>query len=181
MTSMLTHDAEWVIDSFRAELAALPETREPITGRREEVSPGVWVVRFNRWKPASVLDRLAEMPEPRYEYVSRGGLPVFDWHEDASCAGAGWEAFFGKDDADNQPSLSLADLRNAQRACRECPVLRDCFTHSLTHGGKGESHGIWGGMSGRQRKPLLKELEKLAPGDRPATVRRMTEEWLGTL
>jgi hypothetical protein len=108
-------------------------------------------------------------------------LFVFEWHDGARCAGAGWAKFFGRDDAPNQPSLSLRDLRAAQADCRACPQLRDCFIHSLTHDGKGESHGIWGGLSGRQRKPLLKELEKLAPADRPAAIRRMTEEWLGTL
>lgn len=180
MTSILADEEAWVIQRFRAELSALPEIAEPLTGRREQVAPGVWVVRFKRWQPASFLDRLAEMPEPQVEYRDRI-IPVFDWHEGAACAGAGWEAFFGKDDAISEPSFSLRDLRNAQRACRPCPQLRECFVHSLTHEGKGESHGVWGGMSGRQRKPILKALADMEPAEKLAAVRRVTEEWLGTL
>lgn len=180
MTCFLGLEDEWVIESFRAELAALPETVEPYVGRREQVTPGFWVIRTSRWQPVSVLDRLAELPAPRPIFTERA-MPGFDWHERARCAGTGLESYFGKDDAKNQPSLSLRDLRRAQTVCRDCPALRDCFVHSLTHAGKGESHGIWGGMSGRQRKPILKALEKLPPLERHRFVRRVTEEWLATL
>lgn len=180
MTSTVTAGDEWVIARFRAELSALPEIAEPLTGRREEVAPGVWVVRFRRWRPVSSLDRMAEMPEVAVEYVDRI-IPVFEWQEGALCHEAGWEAFFGRDDAASEPSFSLRDLQRAQALCRPCPALRDCFIHSLSFEGRGESHGVWGGLSGRQRKPILKALSLLPPAARRAAVRRVTEEWLATL
>lgn len=42
----------------------------------------------------------------------------------------------------------------AKRACRtECPVARECLLYALA---RGERHGIWGGLTPRQRNTFLK-------------------------
>ena len=177
MTSILAHEDEWVIDSFRAELAALPEAREPRinTGTREQLAPGIWVVRTRRWLPASALDRLAELPTVGMELFRPANFPILEWQERADCRGMGWPQFFGKDDAVQQPSLPLRQLRETQAICASCQALRDCFTWSLR---KGETHGIWGGMSGRQRKPILEKLKAFAPVDREHVIDEIADAWL---
>jgi WhiB family redox-sensing transcriptional regulator len=45
--------------------------------------------------------------------------------------------------------------RAAKQTCRrECPVAVECLLHAL---GEGERHGIWGGMTTRQRDRFARE------------------------
>jgi len=47
-----------------------------------------------------------------------------------------------------------AAQRRAVAICRHCPVVRECGADALDNQ---VEHGIWGGMTERQRRALLKE------------------------
>ena len=39
----------------------------------------------------------------------------------------------------------------ARRVCAECPVRQPCLDYAISHG---ITHGIWGGLTERDRRPL---------------------------
>ena len=47
-----------------------------------------------------------------------------------------------------------AAQRKAAVFCRHCPVLQECGADALDHH---VEHGVWGGMTERQRRTLLKK------------------------
>lgn len=63
------------------------------------------------------------------------------WQRDAACRG-------------HDPSLWYpAEHENATQAkaiCRSCPVQPECLAWALTH----REHGVWGGLSERERRAL---------------------------
>lgn len=70
------------------------------------------------------------------------------WRAEAACKGVDPELFFvGRaDTASGQP-----DRAAAKAVCRRCPVRTECLDHALA---AGERHGIWGGLTELERKPL---------------------------
>lgn len=48
----------------------------------------------------------------------------------------------------------------AKRICRECPVQPECFDWGMAH----EKHGIWGGLSERERRRLRTKAAWMARG-----------------
>lgn len=168
---------QWVIESFRAQLAALPETAEPILGEREQLAPGVWVVRNRQWRSAGVLDGNADIPLNLFEIEPKALIPLVPWHLDAACRGREWHEFFGEDHVVKQPSLHPTVLRAAREVCSGCAVQHECFVWALEYR---ESHGIWAGTSGRQRAKMFDELEGLSLSAQHAAIERMAKAWLPT-
>lgn len=78
---------------------------------------------------------LHEVGEDRYAWVSK-----------ARCASA-------------DPGLFVrgAAQKDAAKICRGCPVIAECAADALDHR---VEYGVWGGMTERQRRALLK------PGER---------------
>lgn len=70
------------------------------------------------------------------------------WMEDALCAETDQEAFF--------PDKG-GSTRSAKSICQRCGVRAECLEYALAHD---ERFGIWGGMSERERRPLLVERRK---------------------
>lgn len=66
------------------------------------------------------------------------------WMEDALCAETDQEAFF--------PDKG-GSTRAGKSVCQRCGVQAECLEYALEHD---ERFGIWGGMSERERRPLLK-------------------------
>lgn len=66
------------------------------------------------------------------------------WTEHAVCAQTDPEIFF--------PSKG-GGAAAAKRVCAVCPVTKECLEYSLA---KGEQHGVWGGLSDRQRRAEAK-------------------------
>lgn len=166
MTSILAESPadEWVIEHFRAELAALPEIVE--VNRRP---------RPKRWMSASALDTHAELPiVPILAPVIRR-LPVPHWHAEAACRGVAYEAFFGIDNPVKQPSLTHETLRSTRVMCAQCPVRRKCFVASMK---QRESHGIWAGVSGRQRRRVFDVLDDMVAEEQELAIERLADEWL---
>ena len=63
-----------------------------------------------------------------------------DWRADALCAQTDPEVFFPE--KGGSPAL-------AKRVCRVCPVRLPCLAFALA---VGERHGVWGGLSERERR-----------------------------
>jgi WhiB family redox-sensing transcriptional regulator len=69
-----------------------------------------------------------------------------EWRERAACRGADPELFFpGRTDADG------SKREYARQVCKACSVQPECLDYSLQ---AREKHGIWGGLTELERKPL---------------------------
>jgi WhiB family redox-sensing transcriptional regulator len=144
-------------------------TPPPRTGRaeRQEVSLGVWVVRYRQNSKPGSFDTVAELPdapdaEPR---------PV-PWKRRALCGSLPLELsdplFFGTEDRQAPEDLIVA-VETARRVCTICPVRRDCLSWALRNDMR---YGVWGGTSGKQREKMR---ARLAAG---ASVQELVDEWL---
>lgn len=70
-----------------------------------------------------------------------------DWQRDAACAGTDAEIFF----PDKGEST-----KDGKRICGRCIVRADCLEFALD---LRERFGVWGGLSERERRRLLKLIE----------------------
>lgn len=64
------------------------------------------------------------------------------WMERGACRGVDGELFF--------PDRG-ASTREAKAVCRGCPVQAECLAYAMN---MNEKHGIWGGLSERERRRL---------------------------
>ncbi len=57
--------------------------------------------------------------------------------------------------AQSDPDLWFPDqggqVRTPKQVCARCPVRADCLDYALAND---ERHGVWGGLSERERRPL---------------------------
>lgn len=77
-----------------------------------------------------------------------------DWQQDAHCRGVGVSYYFGDDD--EQPTMSIRQVRAASKLCDVCPVYVECLTWALA---TREEYGVWAGTSGRVRRRIFKMLD----------------------
>lgn len=73
---------------------------------------------------------------------------VEPWRAEAACLGVDPELFFPRR---NDAASGKPDREAAKAVCRPCPVREECLDHALA---AGERHGIWGGLTELERKPL---------------------------
>lgn len=66
------------------------------------------------------------------------------WQDDALCAQVAQEMFFPE---------KGGSTRDAKRICDGCDVKAQCLAYALE---TGQRFGIWGGLSERQRRALVK-------------------------
>lgn len=89
----------------------------------------------------------------RSNYAIAASAPRFDqpmvptftpepWVADALCAQVDAEAFFPE---------KGGSTRQAKAICARCDVAAQCLEYALRHN---ERHGIWGGVSERERRKL---------------------------
>jgi WhiB family redox-sensing transcriptional regulator len=73
-----------------------------------------------------------------------------EWVKYAACNGTDPEIFF----SDTNGNSALA-----KSICGTCPVSEECLEFALKYHTKNNdyAHGIWGGLSVRERRALLKE------------------------
>jgi len=78
--------------------------------------------------------------------------------ENAACAGFDVECFFPLD-------TDRAGVNAAKRICATCPVIDQCLEYALSveSSGHNQRHGIYGGMSPRQRADLARARAKDNP------------------
>jgi WhiB family transcriptional regulator, redox-sensing transcriptional regulator len=70
-----------------------------------------------------------------------------EWVRDAACAETDPEAFFPYGEVS-------AEVRLAKAVCATCPVQNECLTYALE---VDEPHGIWGGLTPKERKRLKRK------------------------
>jgi len=77
-------------------------------------------------------------------------MPIYEpnpnWRDQALCQGCDPELFF--------PDVGSSWMATiAKQICEQCPVTVQCLDYAITHF---EQHGIWGGLSPRERRPLAR-------------------------
>lgn len=84
------------------------------------------------------------------------------WMEFAACRGA-TDLFYPHED-DRRPGgldrRHLANVARAKHICAGCPVQDECLRHAIT---TNEQHGIWGGMTARERWRFKRDGVRPAP------------------
>ena len=94
--------------------------------------------------PIPVEGRIDTEPE-RFDFAEMVAALTPPWKVQAACT---------PDDADLFWPERGEDADTAKRICSGCPVRRECLTYALR---SNERDGIWGGMSGKERRRLRRE------------------------
>lgn len=85
--------------------------------------------------------------------------PKWAWRYDAKCRGVDTEIFFPPRDKDQYSSIA----EKAKGICLgndgspACPVRKNCLKDAIE---REELHGIWGGLSHRERNAMVRKYEK---------------------
>lgn len=77
-----------------------------------------------------------------------GGL---NWQHQAACRGPLGSVFFPPPISERKRE-KLAREEKAIEICHACPVMDDCRSYSIAIR---EPHGVWGGLSEKERRLLL--------------------------
>lgn len=77
-----------------------------------------------------------------------------NWFDLAACKGKDNTMFYG-----NENGIVPSDIaRKAKRICSECEVANDCLNFAIDND---ESYGIWGGLTAKERKAIVREYGKI--------------------
>jgi len=96
--------------------------------------------------------------QPRHRSPAAPAPFAARWRELAACRGADLNLFFpGRGE-----SAGLA-----RRICAGCPVREPCLDYALSNG---ITHGIWGGLAERDRRPLRSLRISAARRERDAAI-----------
>ena len=79
---------------------------------------------------------------PRHRILGPPVLAWTGWRYQAACRGTDLQVFFPGRGETAEP---------ARQICAGCPVRQPCLDYALSHG---ITHGIWGGLTERDRRPL---------------------------
>ncbi len=94
------------------------------------------------------------------KYLPKPIWQNYEWQERGACRSATAATFFPPEE-ERGPKRS-AHESEAKAFCARCPVRRECLEHALA---VRETHGIWGGLTRRERQALLAG-ERTADGSR---------------
>jgi WhiB family redox-sensing transcriptional regulator len=76
------------------------------------------------------------------------------WWDDAACASADPDLFYPQEFATTEEKREAE--KAAKRICRHCQVRGMCLEVALNDN---ERHGVWGGLSARERKRAVESAE----------------------
>ncbi|MEV0445349.1 WhiB family transcriptional regulator [Streptomyces spectabilis] len=101
-------------------------------------------------------------------YITTNASPAPDlraiadhsWHSRGACYGM---APARADKIFFHTSRNRRAIAEAKRMCAVCPVKKDCFTYAIDNEIR---HGIWGGLTDKERQPWLANLHKRLDYDR---------------
>jgi WhiB family redox-sensing transcriptional regulator len=82
----------------------------------------------------------------REPFVDPGVWPFWSWRLRAACRQVDSAVFFSPD-GERGPARQVREAR-AKAICARCPVIRECAAYAIA---AGERHGVWGGLSERDR------------------------------
>jgi WhiB family redox-sensing transcriptional regulator len=80
--------------------------------------------------------------QPRHRTPALPVPALAGWRYRAACRGTDLQVFFPGRGESAEP---------ARRICAECPVRQPCLDYAISHA---VTHGIWGGLTERDRRPL---------------------------
>lgn len=80
------------------------------------------------------------------EFGDLADVDVPAWYADAACV--------GHDPGEWFPEGQGVHVSKALAVCEDCPVREQCLQHALD---RGETVGVWGGMTARQRDHLARQ------------------------
>jgi WhiB family redox-sensing transcriptional regulator len=84
------------------------------------------------------------------------------WQDEGICAQTDPEAFYPEKGGNTRP---------AKQICASCPVKVECLEWAVENR---EGFGVWGGLSERERRPLLEKRHRRVQ-DNPAVVAQVLE------
>jgi WhiB family redox-sensing transcriptional regulator len=89
--------------------------------------------------------------------------PDHSWRERAQCQGADTELFYPPRDKEKYSEIALKakEYCNGVKGAPPCPVRAECFWDAII---TDEQHGIWGGMSHRERNAFVRKWQKKYTG-----------------
>lgn len=82
---------------------------------------------------------------PSERPLPRPLLDVYEWQDKGACRGEAAILFFEPERDHRGRGKERENL--AKSICRRCPVMAQCRAHGLSV----EDHGIWGGLTARER------------------------------
>ncbi|MGH8993328.1 MAG: WhiB family transcriptional regulator [Acidimicrobiia bacterium] len=74
------------------------------------------------------------------------------WRAKGSCRGSDPRIFYPPSDDDGV-------AESAKKICAECPVRKPCLEFALS---TREKHGVWGGLTERERRRVLRQRRRSA-------------------
>jgi WhiB family transcriptional regulator, redox-sensing transcriptional regulator len=86
------------------------------------------------------MKKLRGLPPPVVE--------AYQWQDQAQCRHLSVALFFEPDTS--RGGHREEHERQAKQVCLGCPVIRECLEHALA----AEEHGVWGGLTARERAEL---------------------------
>ena len=90
-----------------------------------------------------------------WDYYSSHSFP--EWQQEAACQHSPQEWFFGQEELPgmrrHRPTLTVSEVNRAISICVSCPVRIQCRDYALANH---EEFGIWGGLTGRDRRKYWK-------------------------
>jgi WhiB family redox-sensing transcriptional regulator len=95
---------------------------------------------------------------PRHRTLAAPARFAARWRELAACRGTDLEVFF----PDRGESA-----RPARQVCAACPVRQPCLDYAITNR---ITHGIWGGLTGRERRALQSGWVRTSRRDRDQAI-----------
>jgi WhiB family redox-sensing transcriptional regulator len=97
----------------------------------------------------TLLHSWGESEKPHHP-MSRTAATTNDWRQYARCLGADPDLFY-------PPSEEAAE--EAKSICAVCPVREPCLEYAVT---AREKDGVWGGLTERERRRLIRQRRKTA-------------------
>lgn len=80
--------------------------------------------------------------------------PTSTWRDHALCRGVDPGIFHPLDEEEDERASAAA-----KAMCAECPVREVCLEHAIA---VREKHGVWGGLSARERRRLIRRRRRTA-------------------
>jgi WhiB family transcriptional regulator, redox-sensing transcriptional regulator len=95
---------------------------------------------------------------PQYRTLAATARFAARWREQAACRGTDLDVFY--------PERGQT-AGSARQVCAQCPVRQPCLDYALSNR---ITHGIWGGLTERERRPLQSRWVQEARRDRDRAV-----------
>ncbi len=95
---------------------------------------------------------------PRYTDLTAPARFVARWREQAACCGTDLDVFFPEHGESARP---------ARQVCAACQVRKPCLEYALSNR---ITHGVWGGVTVRERRPLQSAWAQDARRDRDRAI-----------